>query len=370
VFRLAGAEAKPATGEMPPADPPGTWGKTVDGLRTRVSVEKPKVSQWEPAVVKVEIGNVGKWPESYDPQGLRWDVRAVRPDGKPVRNVAEPYQTAGAANAIAPGGTLTLSLDLAEEHDLTLPGAYRVRFEPQGELPPSNVAALEVLPHDPAKPLPSVGVALPPGLVEAVESVLPKDWAFMGTSAPARGKGFDQPRTVWIAYLKRVSTALAIEIGQEAMRYDLLLYDRRYRGEDPLKDKGLRLLGETDWYRVYARGKPDPRLGWKDPDGDLLRALRLKGAAPVGDRGGAAPPGEKGAVAPAWEAELRKKLATPISAALEQMPLAEAAEKLGRVLDCPVRLDASAPKERRVWLMASKLPASTALRLFSSRRPL
>ena len=98
----------------------------------------------------------------------------------------------------------------------------------------------------------------------------------MGTSEPARGKGFGEPRTVWVAYRKQVSTALAVEIGREGMNWTLLLYDRRRQGEDPLKDKTLRLLGETDWYRAYARGKPHPRLGWKDPDGDIARALRLK----------------------------------------------------------------------------------------------
>ncbi len=83
-------------------------------------------------------------------------------------------------------------------------------------------------------------------------------------------------------YRGELTTTETLRIGPVNMELWLYLYDRRYQGPDPIekhrKDgKSLRLLGETDWYRAYASGQPDARLGWKDPDGDLAAALKLRG---------------------------------------------------------------------------------------------
>jgi hypothetical protein len=288
-FRVAdGGVETPPLGDIGAPDSPGDWGKTVDEWRTRVSPLKASFRCWEPVIVKVEIENLGKVPRNYHLGRLQ----ALRPDGKPVRCVSIPVQTAGERPlAVAPGQVKEWQRDLSKGDlslsDLTMAGKYRVRYvswagEGADAPPPSNVAEFEILPPDPKEPLPPVQAALPPGLVDALDSVIPEKWELSDVDGLARPKeDFSEPRRVFIRYTRSVGTQEALEIGQKGMKYCLFLYDLRYKGQDPIEKhraekRELRLLGQTEWYRVYAAYGPDARLGWKDPDGDIIRALKLK----------------------------------------------------------------------------------------------
>jgi hypothetical protein len=269
------AQETQADSEMPPPDPPGTWGKTVDGLRTRLTPVKPRFEQFEPVAVRIELENTGKWPKHYDTQGLKRSFRGRAPDAKPLRHIAMPYQTGSGfpGPIVAPGDKAFLGeVDLTDEFDLSHPGKHQVQYH--GLLPASNVVELEVVERDKDKHLPSIGLALPAGLVEAIEAVLPKDWAFGGTDRAWKREepGYNYPRSVWILYAKTVSTGEAV---RDDLSYSLLLYDRRLKGPGLVPVEDMRLLGENDWYRAYAKGQPDPKYGWKEPDKDIIKALKL-----------------------------------------------------------------------------------------------
>lgn len=274
---------KPQVAEdLPPPDPAGAWGKPVKGLRTRLTPEQPKFEQFERVKVRIEVENVGKWPEHYDTQGLKRSFRGKAPDGQPLPHVAMPYQTDSSEPGpmVAAGEQqLVGEVELTEEFDFSKPGKYQVQFHSGGlSLPASNVAEIEITARDPQKPLPSISLALPEGFVQSIEAVLPEGWGLGGTDGAWKreGPGFEYPRSVWILCGKTVSTSEAARSGQEGLDYHLLLYDQRLEGEGRAPTKDMRYLGETDWYRVYAKGNPDPRFGWKDPDGDTAKALKLK----------------------------------------------------------------------------------------------
>jgi hypothetical protein len=183
----------------------------------------------------------------------------------------------GRKRRIAPGTSLVLTQDLLREYDLSRSGAYRIRFEEQGGPPPSNVAAFEVMPHGADEPKPSIGWAYPQGFAEAIASVLFERWVCFGTSEPCdRPDNVDAPREVWVQYRKPVATARMLEIGQEGVRLRLFLLDRRGDERKLLAEHKARLIGSNAWYRAYAIGRPHPSLGWKDPDGDLARVLKLE----------------------------------------------------------------------------------------------
>lgn len=285
VFPLAVA-AQPAPTKPPPMPPPtpaGTWGKPRNGLRTRVTPVKPKVPQYDPVIVRVEMQNVSKWPKHYDTQGMNRSFRGKRPDGKPMRNIHSPYQTGGGLGPmIAPNEIKVIGeVNLADEFDVSRLGKYQVQYYAgywEKSPPPSNTVEFEVVPRDPKAPLPPVSTTLPLGIVEAIEKVLPKNWVFGGVSrfAADTTEGYGEPLPIWIRYGKTLTRAEAARTGGEALRLHLILYDRRLKGPGLEPVAEMRLLGETDWYRVYAEGKPDPKLGWQDPDADIIRALKLR----------------------------------------------------------------------------------------------
>lgn len=282
VFRLSETVAARPADSVGPPDPPGAWGKTVNGWRTRVTPAKRVFRRWEPVRLKVELENLGKWPRTYRSGG----IRGVRPDGRPVRNVEMPVQTMeGERPSMGPGERTEWTMDYGAGRDLTMLGRYRAQLA-DGTPPASNVAEFEIVSHDDSQPLPPISVAVPPGFVDAIESVLPKGWSLMGiTDSWAAKKGFSTPRTVWIRCRQRISTSQAIQLPQSGMQYWLHLYDLRYGGPDPIEarkadGRALRLLGETEWYRVYAEFKPDLRLGWEDADGDIAKALKLENPKP------------------------------------------------------------------------------------------
>ena len=269
--------------KMPPPDPPGTWGKAADGIQTRLTPVSPEFEQFDRVWGRLEVRNTGKWPKHYDTQGLRRSFRGKRPDGEPLAHVAQSYQTgsSGVGPLIAPGETkLVGEVDLTDEYDFSRIGKYQVQYVGWG-LPSSNVTELKIVPRSADRPRPSIGLALPPGLVEAIRSALPENWAFRGTDGAWRmdEPGYESPRTVRIRYTKTVSTIEAARHGA-GMSYRLMLYDTRLMGDGLVSLKDFRCLGENDWYRAYAKGQPDPRFGWKDPDGDIRKALKLKGPAP------------------------------------------------------------------------------------------
>jgi len=277
LFRLREAEKQASKPHVGQPDPPGTWGRTIDEWRNRVTPVKAKFNRWEWVEVRVEVENLSELPRVYSHPHLV----VVRPDGKRPRNVEMPYQIAtglGNVPTIAAGAKVTTSHSVSHGVDLTMVGKYRV----QGSSPPSNVAEFEILPHDPDQPLPPVAAVIPPGLVDAIEAALPKDWRFMGTEDYMGGKkDLNSPRRVYIMYRGDLTTTETLRIGPDRMDYWLYLYDQRSKGPDPIKKhekdgKTLRLIGETDWFRVYATPAPDPRLGWEDPDGDVAKALKLR----------------------------------------------------------------------------------------------
>jgi hypothetical protein len=275
-FRLAEEKPTPAApAPLAEADPPGTWGEPVDGLRARITPAAATFDQYGPVTLTVEIENVEHRARPFDDQALIKMFRGVRPDGKPLGYVHTPYQTMSmGVPKLGYQEVKKFTLVLSGEYDTSIPGEYRVQFRG----PDSNVAVFKVTRHDAAKPLPPVAEALPEGLVDAVESVLPAGWKLWGaTSNQGTKAGLDKPRVVEVRYDKPLGTDDFLRLGAERLNYRIYLYDLRCKDLDrvPAKDAKLRLLGETAWFRAFAEGWPHPDLGWKDPDGDVRRVLKL-----------------------------------------------------------------------------------------------
>ena len=279
-FQLPAQKSAPADRNVvPKADPPGTWGEPVDGFRARIAPAAATFDQYAPVTLTLEIQNVEQRARPFDDQALIKMFGGIRPDGKPLRYVHTPYQTMSMnVPKLAYQETKKFTLVLSGEWDTSMPGEYRLQFRD----PASNVATFTVTRHDPAKPLPPVADALPEGLLDAVESVLPDGWYLWGaTSYQGMQAGLNGRRVVELRYNKPLNTDDILRMGGDRLNYSIVLYDLRSPGLDdvPRKNPKLRLLGETPWFRVFAEGSPHPDLGWKDPDGDVRKVLKLTSPA-------------------------------------------------------------------------------------------
>jgi hypothetical protein len=129
-------EAMPPPATQPEKD---GWGEAVNGLQSRIVLDKRTFKQGEPVRVRVEVRNVSDKPVRYDGRDIGWAARAgwsicsvFLPDGKPAPDISETCQIIDGYekyeySALAPGKTITVdSGNLGSHYYLRTTGKHKV----------------------------------------------------------------------------------------------------------------------------------------------------------------------------------------------------------------------------------------------------
>jgi|GEM_PF-2929079 len=198
----------PATRDaLPEDDADWPWGEQVDGLQSRIVLERRRLKQGEPIVAEVQIQSVSYSQVAYDPRPVEWDARPgtsvfriIGPDRVQwsSRSGGSRFQVIGPDGSEAPGigrftqseletkdylyptlGTdASVAITKRKLHTLSYmgaPGRYQLMW--MGSRPLPDVSGEVVLSGDvrlvsPIKPPDPAVVALPPSATVEIE-VLP-----------------------------------------------------------------------------------------------------------------------------------------------------------------------------------------------------
>jgi len=119
---------------VPPARevgaPTGSWGKAVNGLRSRLLLDRSRYAAKDAVVLWLDVRN-----DSGDPlNAIRGPIlpkflRLFGPDGREVRHIEDVWENETYLTQLEPGQVRSLfALDLREFYRLTVPGKYRVEW--------------------------------------------------------------------------------------------------------------------------------------------------------------------------------------------------------------------------------------------------
>ena len=138
---LLGACGAPADGEQDAVVSDDAQELDASALEASVSAARSSMAMSEKALVTVTLRNAGthavrvlRWNTAVE--GVKDSLFAVSRDGQPVEYLGAHYKrpapTAGDYLRIAPGESLSATVDLASVYDLSQTGSYSVRFDLAG----------------------------------------------------------------------------------------------------------------------------------------------------------------------------------------------------------------------------------------------
>ncbi|MBC7820021.1 MAG: hypothetical protein IAG10_24325, partial [Planctomycetaceae bacterium] len=241
----------PVAGGPPPQ---GDEPKTLNGLRTRMTLLSEKAAVGLPLTVKIELQNVGTVERTYESQRANPEYRleVIGPDGKPAEYINGPSQIQVGSAKVKPGETVTLwaEVDVASMFLLPKPGRYEIKLRG-----PDKFDAGE---NDPTRvhPIPTsntVAVTLAAGTLNEMQTtfVRVRDIAPKGWEISTRGDS-----------IIGISPMFKKGNPQRGVLHLLFLAERKTDEQKLLDVVPYEYLGRSTLGHAYLAASPETKTEW------------------------------------------------------------------------------------------------------------
>ena len=299
---LIAAAVMLAFGQTPlPAAAP-QWGKTVNGLQTRLILAETSVLEGKAVHGILDVRNVANSPIKVTfciaMSGLT-EVSPVRSGGQLGAPLKPKQQVAPSSSAITlqPNmQTNVWNVRLDREFNLAKPGSYRIswpeiapRYTAKGRPPPpSNSVTLEITSKNKPKPKPRPAVKIGRDPASKLTAILPKDW-----SLRSRGRDkydFLHPGRQWsqvsASYMELRSPLVSTKDGPQRAAAPIVVWVTKQQAEkvswrptekhQDIEQKTTEYLGGGPQHHVYLHLPTAAIKLWPTARRDIAKTLGIK----------------------------------------------------------------------------------------------
>jgi biopolymer transport protein ExbD len=282
------------------AEPAAPWGKSVNGLQTRLMLTKTSVIEGAPIYAILDVRNVSAAPIDMTfciaMSGLV-EIRPLKLNGTlsaPIKPRKQP-ERAGSSMMLAPGmQTNVWNARLDREFNLAKSGVYRIawpalkpHYATKGQPPPpSNSIILTINPKAPTlRPVAKVKSDDP---IKILQDRLPAGWSTWGSPLPSRTAMHPgrQWSSVPTGYMKVRSALVKTSEGLQRASIPIIVWtaQRQARMIDrPISDdqqdieqKPTEYLGAGSGYHLYIHLPAEAEKLWPAARTNIIKAFAIK----------------------------------------------------------------------------------------------